>query len=154
MNDQYYVEMNGEDRGPFTLNQLRAMWNSGKLTGDILFAQPGMKEWRKLSTIIHLLEPAPTPSPPLGDRDQHYSQQSRPIIVRTAKSRGTYIILGLLFGWLGIHNFYAGRNGVGAFQLVLTLLLGWVFIGILISGLIALVEIITVDTDGDGERMV
>ncbi|WP_275426998.1 hypothetical protein [Stenotrophomonas maltophilia] len=39
-------------------------------------------------------------------------------------------------------------------QLVITLLLGWLFIGLLITGLWALIEIITVDTDAAGVRMV
>jgi curved DNA-binding protein CbpA len=43
-----------------------------------------------------------------------------PIIVRTTKSRGTYIILGLLLGGLGIHNFYAGYYSRGATQIILT----------------------------------
>ena len=35
-------------------------------------------------------------------------------VVTVSKSRGVYIILGLLFGVLGIHDFYAGYNGRGA----------------------------------------
>ena len=44
-----------------------------------------------------------------------------PQIITVRKSRGVFIILGLLFGFLGIHNFYAGFYGRGAMQLVLFL---------------------------------
>src|SRR3972149_1246149 len=44
-------------------------------------------------------------------------------IVRTVKSRGTFIILGVLLGLLGIHNFYAGYYGKGAVQLAITVVL-------------------------------
>ena len=40
-------------------------------------------------------------------------------VVTVSKSRGVYIILGLLFGVLGIHDFYAGYNGRGATKFVL-----------------------------------
>ncbi len=45
--------------------------------------------------------------------------QPTPIMssVHVAKSRGLYIMLGLLFGWLGVHNLYAGhiRRGIAQF---------------------------------------
>ena len=50
-----------------------------------------------------------------------YGTVYQPIVVTHAKSRGVYIILGLFFGCLGIHNFYAGRNGVGVAQLLITI---------------------------------
>lgn len=42
-------------------------------------------------------------------------------VVSTAKSRGIYIILGLLFGSSGFHDFYAGYYGKGAVKLILLL---------------------------------
>lgn len=67
------------------------------------------------------------------------------------KSRGLYILLGLLFGWLGIHNFYAGRNGVGIAQvLILIFTLG---MGIYILIPWALIEVIAVHKDGKGVLM-
>ncbi|MGH9807049.1 MAG: hypothetical protein ACRD9W_07260, partial [Terriglobia bacterium] len=35
-----------------------------------------------------------------------FAPSSTPHGVKTAKSRGVYIILGLFFGLLGLHNFY------------------------------------------------
>ena len=40
------------------------------------------------------------------------------------KSRGVYIILGILLGTLGIHNFYAGHYRNGSIQICLSLLIG------------------------------
>ncbi len=74
-------------------------------------------------------------------------------VVKLAKSRGVYIILGLFFGCLGIHNFYAGYYGKGALQLIITLALGWLIIGLVITGLWALIEICTVTVTADGDKM-
>lgn len=71
-------------------------------------------------------------------------------VVKTAKSRGIYIILGLFLGWLGIHNFYAGRYAIGACQLVISLLV----IGIVISFIWAIFELFIVKIDGAGDPMV
>ncbi|WP_232288920.1 TM2 domain-containing protein, partial [Burkholderia oklahomensis] len=45
-----------------------------------------------------------------------------PQVISMAKSRGTYIILGLLFGSIGFHDFYADYNGQGAVKLILFLI--------------------------------
>jgi len=79
---------------------------------------------------------------------------AQPHVVKTAKSRGVYIILGLFFGTLGLHNFYAGYNGRAVVQLLITLLLGWFVIGLVITGIWALTELVAVDRDAAGDRMV
>lgn len=38
------------------------------------------------------------------------------------KSRATYILLAVLFGALGVHNFYARRSACGIIQLLITIL--------------------------------
>lgn len=76
------------------------------------------------------------------------------IEVPSTKSRGTYIILGILLGGLGIHNFYAGRYASGAVQLVITVTLGWVGgLGLVIVGIWILCELFGVTVDGDGNQM-
>lgn len=81
------------------------------------------------------------------------ARSTKPMVVRSVKSRGVYIILGVLLGLLGIHNFYAGYYGRGAAQLIITLLLGWVIIGIFITGIWVLIELFTVAEDADGNAM-
>lgn len=64
------------------------------------------------------------------------------------KSRTVYIVLALFFGCLGVHNFYAGRNGEGVAQLLLSVLtLG---VGTILTGPWALINIFTVKTDCKG----
>jgi TM2 domain-containing membrane protein YozV len=77
---------------------------------------------------------------------------SAPVAVAPTR-RGTYIILGLFLGCLGVHNFYAGYHGRGAAQLITTLLLGWVVVGFIITGIWALVEVISVTRDARGNPM-
>lgn len=76
------------------------------------------------------------------------------------KNRGMYIILGLLAGMLGIHNFYAGYDRRGFAQLVLSaisLLFSFLFIPIFFLIPVAfsvLFDIILVEKDANGETMV
>lgn len=90
--------------------------------------------------------------PPLHAAPVYAAPYAQPQPV--ARARVAYVLLGLFLGGLGIHNFYGGYHGRAVAQLVITLLLGWLFIGLLITGLWALIEIITVDTDAAGVRMV
>ena len=70
-----------------------------------------------------------------------------------AKSRTTYILLGLFVcGLFGVHNFYAGRTGRGIAQLIITVALGWLLIGIIITGFWVLMDALCVETDGQGRR--
>jgi TM2 domain-containing membrane protein YozV len=80
-------------------------------------------------------------------------QQPIAVVVEPSKSPGVYIILGLLLGLLGIHNFYAGYYGRGAVQLAITALLGWIYIGIFITGIWVLIELFSVEDDANGVRM-
>jgi TM2 domain-containing membrane protein YozV len=79
------------------------------------------------------------------------ASQPQTQLVKSAKSRGIYIILGLFFGLLGIHNFYAGRLGVGVAQLLVTCILGWFVVGIFITAIWVLIELFTVTEDGAGD---
>lgn len=85
--------------------------------------------------------------------------------VTAPRSRGVHIILGLLFGAIGFHNFYSGHNGRGAFKLIvfsITFLLdlstgfntGFCLVAAVFLGLCALIEIIFVGRDGHGYPMV
>jgi TM2 domain-containing membrane protein YozV len=75
------------------------------------------------------------------------------LVVEMPKSRVTYIIIGLLFGWLGAHNIYARRNNVGAVQLIFFLMFFWTLIVPLILVVWSIVEISTVKNDGNGIPM-
>jgi hypothetical protein len=75
------------------------------------------------------------------------------VFVEIPKSRAVYIVLGLFLGGLGIHNFYAGRNGSGIAQLLITIFTFWLIIPIFIMWLWVIIEVIVVDRDGRGQPM-
>ena len=43
-------------------------------------------------------------------------------VAKSDKSRVTYVLLGIFFGGLGVHNFYAGRTVWAVLQLLFTLI--------------------------------
>ena len=85
--------------------------------------------------------------------DLFNGQENRVQVVKPAKSRGVYVILGLFFGLLGVHNFYIGRFGVGAAQLLITCILGWFVVGLVISAIWALLDLFLIDKDGAGDAL-
>lgn len=88
-----------------------------------------------------------------------YAQWQHPPVIQIVnqsppKSRAAYILIGLLIGGLGIHNFYAGHNGRGIAQLLVTLFTAWLCFPILIIWAWIIIEVIVTNTDGYGRRMV
>jgi TM2 domain-containing membrane protein YozV len=137
----YFIEQDNQTRGPYTIGQLRSMWNTGAITSKTTYCQEGDEHWHPMSAIQDLLESTgPT------------SRQEF-VVVKSAKSRGTYIILGIFFGIFGVHDFYAGRYRRGTEILLCTLLLGWILIGLIISVIATIVELCNVTQDGDGQKM-
>jgi TM2 domain-containing membrane protein YozV len=69
-------------------------------------------------------------------------------------SRTLYVVLALFLGWLGIHNFVAGRAGRGVIQVLLTLAaIPTVGASAVVLAIWLLLDICTVTTDGNGARM-
>lgn len=74
-------------------------------------------------------------------------------------SRTIYILLGILIGGLGVHNFVAGRTGEAIGQLAITVVsiplmcVSIGFLTILIPSIWAVVNVIAVTHDGQGRRM-
>lgn len=68
-----------------------------------------------------------------------------------SQNRLLYIVMGVLFGYLGIHNFIAGYTGKGIAQLLISLL----SFGLLsiVSYIWAIVEICTVTVNAKGEPL-
>ncbi|MBR6733430.1 MAG: TM2 domain-containing protein [Kiritimatiellae bacterium] len=66
----------------------------------------------------------------------------------TAKNKTTFLVLGILLGEFGVHNFYAGYTAKGILQLCLTVL----SCGILafVSWIWGIIEAVTVDKDASG----
>lgn len=70
------------------------------------------------------------------------------------KSRVAYIVLGIFLGGLGVHNFYAGYNGKGIAQLLLTVLIGWLVLPVIAVMIWVIIELCTVTTDANGNQMI
>ena len=64
------------------------------------------------------------------------------------RSRLIYILLGIFTGVIGIHSFYAGYKKRGMLQVFLFI----TFLGIIISAILALVDIVTTTEDAKGVR--
>jgi len=126
--DQYYILRDEKQTGPFTLLQLRNMWGNGAVTSGMYYWREGMAKWLPLSTLQFKLE--------------------EPATVR--KSRTVYILLAVFFGFLGIHDFYAGYPGFGTCYLLLTIFTGWLVIPLFVMAIVLLIEIFAVTKDGRG----
>ncbi|HUB66057.1 MAG TPA: GYF domain-containing protein [Candidatus Methylacidiphilales bacterium] len=58
----YYLWLNEAQAGPFTLQQVRSMWNAGQITALTLYWQEGKAGWEPLGDIISEIE-APSGAP-------------------------------------------------------------------------------------------
>ncbi len=54
----YYLARNGEQAGPYTIGQLRTMWQSGNLTAHTQYWFEGEAAWQQLINIQNILEPS------------------------------------------------------------------------------------------------
>lgn len=68
----------------------------------------------------------------------------------TRKSKTAYVLLALFFGYLGMHNFYAGYFGRGIAQFLICILLGWLIYPIAILFIWNIIEILAVKQDSNG----
>ncbi len=68
------------------------------------------------------------------------------------KSKLTYLLLAIFFGWLGVHNFYAGYTNVGIIQLLVSLVGGTLTCGFATFGVSiwAVIEGATKEADASG----
>ena len=69
---------------------------------------------------------------------------------KSDRSRWLFVLLAILFGQIGIHNFYAGHNFRGICQLVLTLITFGYLAGFMMF--LNILEAIFVTEDGDGKK--
>lgn len=101
----YYLQKDGAQTGPFTIGQLRSMWQSGSITAQSLYWFEGATEWRPLINILRLLEPPAPAAPPAAPVATPQITRAR-YNPRTALFTGTPLLLVKLavqaiqsFGW-------------------------------------------------------
>ena len=83
--------------------------------------------------------------------DPQANVKSQPMVIglQPAKSRSTYILLALFLGLFGIHNFYAGYQGRGIAQLLITLFTFWLIFPLIAVCIWVLIEICIIDKDAN-----
>jgi hypothetical protein len=59
----YYVGKNGQQTGPFTLDQVKAKYATGEILPTDLMWKEGTADWKAASTFSELAAPAPAPAP-------------------------------------------------------------------------------------------
>lgn len=123
----YYIGDAGHQRGPFTIDQLRAM----KLAPSTLVWREGMPQWQPAHLLpeLQLLLSHPTPMPYASSPAQPYNP--------TESKRVLAGLMGIFLGALGIHKFVLGFTGAGLVYLLVTVLTCGVAAGIMhVLGLI------------------
>jgi hypothetical protein len=59
----YYLWLEEKQAGPYTLQQVQALWNAGHITALTLYWQEGRADWQPLGDIISEIEPSQVPAP-------------------------------------------------------------------------------------------
>lgn len=101
---------------------------------------------------------------PISKQTTLSPSSAAPTAVTVSKSRGVYIILGILLGAFGFHNFYSGRNLWGGIKIGVIILAiaidattgfysAFSLVVIAICEILALIEIMVVTTDAAGNKM-
>lgn len=113
---QYYImPENAESKGPFSAEYIKLLRSNSIIDGSCLVRPAAGEYW---ATYDDMFNPNCGNSMP-AQREQN--QQVNIALNAQRKSTGVYVVLALLFGTLGVHNFYADRAGSGVCQLILTL---------------------------------
>jgi hypothetical protein len=74
--EEYYLLINGDTAGPYTLAELHQMWMDDKITLDTLFVRPGMRKCQPINLILgmvinyHAAQPAEE-APLIIEEEEH-----------------------------------------------------------------------------------
>lgn len=159
------------DLGHVTAEQAQSVLQAYRLDAAVGQARPpgayffdqGLMTKEHIGQVLKMQErmvrPAPAPQQAMALHSAHGGQavpaaQGAPATAYHASpplSRVAYVLLGLFLGCFGVHNFAAGYTGRGLTQLLITFTLGWLLgLGILITAIWAVIEVITVTRDPYG----
>ena len=148
--EQWYISTDGVNGyGPYPTSQIIGMIQNGQILSNNLAWRNG-ENAVQISAIPSFANyfnfGAPNFNGSMGFSNNSHSSRGHHRYHGPRHSRTTYILLGLFFGCLGMHNFYAGYSGRGAIQLISTLLcIGWAFVPLWV-----LIEVCTETRDGNG----
>jgi hypothetical protein len=100
----YFIHLNGETRGPYTIGQLRTMWNTGAVTADTLYCEDGGKEWLQLKVLADEFERPPEMPPIIPPPEKSMGLPVVPRRSNTGKIAlvvvGLVILGGILVLWV------------------------------------------------------
>lgn len=159
----YYIDIKGKTAGPFTLAQVKVLFENGSIDGNNLYATVESKDWMPVQLLTPLfqgpildipaVQTASSPSIVINNQS-HNTGYVPPAMVPSNPYRKlwTFRILSWLIGGLGIHNFYAKRYFYGVCQLLITLISGGV-LGVFVW-IWSVIETGVVYHDGEGRPLI
>lgn len=82
-------------------------------------------------------------------------QPAQPVVQVEQKSKLVAALLAIFLGTFGIHNFYLGYTQKAIIQLVITIIAGWIGVGLIVTQVWALIEAVqlftgSIKTDAKG----
>src|SRR5687767_14895446 len=92
----YYIERNGEQRGPYSMGQLEQMWAAGSITADSNYWTQGMVQWASITDLLD--KRAPQIHSPDRPQLAPAATRSSPISGKARKTKPSTIVIGCLFG--------------------------------------------------------
>lgn len=159
--DQFHLRWRGQVTGPFTWAEIERKLDAHEI--GLLHDLQQNNSWLTLGEYLvgrgeTVRVTAPVAAPPSGADLRAFSSEAPPIITHPSTSkrvpnRWIFIGLGLLFGFLGAHDFYAQHWIRGALLLGISALFIFADWGIIWPWLVAIVEIILTKVDGKRRRM-
>jgi TM2 domain-containing membrane protein YozV len=155
--DQCYLRWRGKTSGPFTWAEIERKLDSHEI--GLLHDLQQNNDWTTLGEYLAGRgDPVRVPSsfnvgpPPLPQSAAANAAAETQKLIRIP-NRWIFIILGLFFGFLGAHDFYAHHWIRGALLLAIAAILYFANWGIIWPWLYALGEILLTKLDGQGRRM-
>ena len=156
--DQCYLRWRGKTSGPFTWAEIERKLDSHEI--GLLHDLQQNNDWTTLGEYLAGRGDSVRVPPPVPITAASFSNPAAtdppPIIGQKfirIPNRWIFIILGLFFGFAGLHDFYAHHWIRGALLLGIAALLYFANWGIIWPWLYALGEILLTKLDGQGRRM-
>jgi TM2 domain-containing membrane protein YozV len=156
----YYLMINGQKTGPYSAGDVSNMLRQNAIGFETQIWREGSMDWNTVGGLRSQFSYSPQITNPniYQDTNTGYYPPAQPgmqpMQYQQGKSRIAYILLGIFLGSLGIHNFYAGYTGKAVTQLLLFIFLFWTIVVPLGLWIWMIYEVITVENDADGLKMI
>lgn len=144
------VRHGNDNYGPYTVDELNTMLQSGRVLPESLAWIEGAPEWQKLHTVPGVRTSAPAAAPPAppvapprsarqsaGHAAGHPAGESDRLVLPA-------FLLAFFLGVFGVHRFYCGKTGSGIVMLLLTISV----VGLFVSGIWATIDWIVIACGG------